>query len=268
MKEFKDMKEMFTRVVKLQDDIKNSLANYIEKENIGVKNYAEKLSDKYNEIADYIFDELSQEESGGIMYLSDNMENLDGDAQIITAFVKAYITEQIIIETVSLEELEERHYDKEPSEKHWRDTRWKIKTETTTLNPIDMIPKLFKFKGMPEGMERYTLGHIKHNPEINENYDFRIIRESTHDGTILFSIELMTDVLEPVVFRSAYCKKHYSPEEFAKKVKETNYEIGDLTVEINFGAKEINGVSMTGQTETIYLPVKCEYILESEEAVN
>lgn len=105
MKSFADQKAMYLKVVDLQDEIKNNLQTYIEKENIGVSNFKEKLFQRLNEVAAYIFDELN-EQSVSMKYLTDNMENLEGDAQIISAFIRAYITDQIIIETVSFEELE------------------------------------------------------------------------------------------------------------------------------------------------------------------
>lgn len=105
MKSFTDQKEMYLKVVNLQDEIRDRLQTYIEKENIVVSNFKEKLFRRFNEVAEQIFDELNQQ-SENMKYLTDNMENLDGDAQIISAFIRAYITDQIIIETVSFEEVE------------------------------------------------------------------------------------------------------------------------------------------------------------------
>lgn len=107
MKKPEDAKEMYAKVVGLQNEIKDTLQSYIEKENIDISNYVEELDVQFNEVAEYIFNRLNNGKSENMNYLIDHMENLDGDAQIISAFVRAYITDQIIVEIVSFEEFEE-----------------------------------------------------------------------------------------------------------------------------------------------------------------
>lgn len=105
MKKFENPKEMYLKIVNMQDEVKNCLQKYIEKENIGPKNFEKKLYQPFNEVAEYIFGELNSEKSENMNYLTDNMENLEGDAQIVSAFIKAYITDKILDEVVSFEEL-------------------------------------------------------------------------------------------------------------------------------------------------------------------
>jgi hypothetical protein len=99
MKNFKDGKGMYLKIIDLQDEIKYHLQNYIEKEAIDIHNYEEKLYKPFNKVSEWIFNELV-EGSENMKCLTDNMENLDGDAQIITAFIQAL--------------------------KKWRDSQWKI----------------------------------------------------------------------------------------------------------------------------------------------
>lgn len=107
MKNFEDAKGLYMKIVNLQDEVKNILQNYIEKENIGIPDYTEKLYNQFNEVTESIFAELNNGESESMNYLTEHMENLEGDAQIISAFVRAYVTDQILVEIVLFEELEE-----------------------------------------------------------------------------------------------------------------------------------------------------------------
>ena len=131
----------------------------------------------------------------------------------------------------------------------------------TILNPVKLIPKLFSFEGLPEDTS-FKLGHIKYDSNVNEEYDYRLIRSSTHDGTMLFTMQLLGEVLEPIVLQKTYCAKHFSPEEAEEKIKGIKYTIGDIFIENDFGVKDINGVKIHGQTETATLHVKCDYILK------
>lgn len=105
MKDFGDSKEVFTRVVGLQEEVRSVLDDYIDKKKIDISNYEEMLFKQYNEVAVHIFDELNSK-SENMLYLLDHTENLVGDMQLISAFLRAYITDQMLAEIVNFEELE------------------------------------------------------------------------------------------------------------------------------------------------------------------
>ena len=167
MKNFKNPKEMYLKVVSLQDEVKDSLQNYIEKENVSIKNFEEKLYKDYEKVAEHIFDELNDGKSENMSYLTDNMENLDGDAQIISVFIKAYITDRLMSEIVSFEELETS--DKQIHETKEKNSRYLIVIENKEnqkrflFNPFNgdvVVPFGYRkiTQGVPLNEDKY--GHL------------------------------------------------------------------------------------------------------------
>lgn len=105
MKKFENTKELFLNIVGLQEEARDILQDYVERENVCTDNYIEKLSKNHNELADYIYEKLDGE-SANLNFLSNNIEEeSNGDVQLVAAFIRAYVTEQIIDTVISFEEI-------------------------------------------------------------------------------------------------------------------------------------------------------------------
>lgn len=132
------------------------------------------------------------------------------------------------------------------------------------LNPITQIDNLFKVDGY-EG--KLIFSHIKYDEKLNNDYDYQIIRQSSHDGTFLFTSQVVGDALNPLVRMESYCAKDLTEEEI-KQVQSIEYTVGDVKLETEYrrvitGAGEIPGV-----TDTVSIPVRCKYTFRKEANAN
>lgn len=123
------------------------------------------------------------------------------------------------------------------------------------LNPIKEISSILASNGYGENL---VVGHIKYDQNVNEDYQYQIIRESTHDGTLLFTQSLIFDGLVNLMNKQSYCKKTLNDDELSK-VKDLNYTIGDIKLESEYGVKTKFG---SGIRQIVSIPVKVEYIFE------
>lgn len=105
MKKFDNTKELYLNIIALQEEARDILQDYIVSENVGTDNYIAKLSKNHNELADYIYDKLDGE-SANLNYLINNIEDeSNGDIQLVAAFIRAYVTEQILDAVISFEDI-------------------------------------------------------------------------------------------------------------------------------------------------------------------
>jgi hypothetical protein len=112
-------------------------------------------------------------------------------------------------------------------------------------NPMDILKKYFKNE--PE--------HIKYNPDLKGDYE--IIRQCQHDGTAIFTIELMGEVLKNLVNKESFYKP--VPPDF-EKIKDIKYEVGPLRIATVFGNVELPAGCYPGEKQRARIAVKCEYI--------
>lgn len=109
------------------------------------------------------------------------------------------------------------------------------------FNPIEIMDKM-----------KLPFSHIHFNPKVE--WQYRIIRTSSHDGTKTFSDEIFTRALEPLAFMSSY----YIPLKYLwETAKSINYEIGYLRRVIIFKKVNLTIGLIAGQRESIVIPVKC-----------
>ncbi|MDC6267281.1 hypothetical protein [Lysinibacillus fusiformis] len=113
----------------------------------------------------------------------------------------------------------------------------------TKLNTIEEISKIIEKNGYGKGL---VLQHVKYDEKINESYDYQIIRQSIHDGTMLFSEMVIQESLLPLMKKES-CHIDY----VNKDVKDISYLIGDITLETEFENNK--------QVDTVKIPVKCNY---------
>lgn len=125
----------------------------------------------------------------------------------------------------------------------------------TVLNPEEMINELFKFDGVEV---KYRFGHIHYDKSLNEDFDYQIIRELSHDGTEVFTRLVIGEALKPLVDRTTYCKKDVS-EDRLSSIKEIDYTIGDIRIEKTYGSIELSTGKIHGVTDKVSIPVRCRY---------
>lgn len=103
--------------------------------------------------------------------------------------------------------------------------------------------------------------HITFDPALKPEY--RIIRGTTHDGTLLFTEEVIGKALAPLANRSSFYK-HTEPD--WEMVKEVRYTVGLARLATVFGQVMLPcSATQTypGQRERITVPVRCEYVLRA-----
>ncbi len=116
------------------------------------------------------------------------------------------------------------------------------KTETIVVKPEDIfdLPK-----------------YVTYNPALSKENtaQYEIIRSATHDGTLAFTKQVLLQVMSPILNRKSFFKSE-EPQDMSK----VNYEIGDITLTIEFHIED--GVDLPcghypGQVDTAKMPVRC-----------
>ena len=100
--------------------------------------------------------------------------------------------------------------------------------------------------------------HICYDRNINKKFQYKMIRQIIHDGTLAFTIDAIIEMF----YELAECKTLYKPlmdKVDLTKVVNVNYTIGDLKIkhEMVTTSKGFPGVR-----EVFELPIYCELALE------
>ena len=119
--------------------------------------------------------------------------------------------------------------------------------QTSTIQPDEAL-KMFGLE-MPE--------HITFNPLLTKETgaQYEIIRQSVHDGTLIFEKELIGRVMENLVNKSSFCKN-----DDMEGFKDIKYEVGLMTIETVFGIVDLPAGRYPGETQTASIPVRCELL--------
>jgi hypothetical protein len=112
------------------------------------------------------------------------------------------------------------------------------------INPIEMM----KGFGWPAD-------HITVDDSIKP--DYQIIRNVAHDGTVVFEVELLQNVLINLAQKSSYYKK--TPPDFGK-IKDVKYTVTNLRLATVFGNVDLPAGNYPGEKQRARIGVKCEYI--------
>jgi len=136
-------------------------------------------------------------------------------------------------------------------------------TKVVYLNPVEMINNyfqsgIFSFGVNPSELPKnIRLDHINFDKDVIPEY--HIIRESTHDGTMIFTSQLIAEALEPLIKMQSYYKLT-APDDLLL-IKEINYTIGEIELKSNYEMKDLKCGRHPGVTNVVSIPVRCEYIL-------
>ena len=115
------------------------------------------------------------------------------------------------------------------------------------LNPIETIKMLW-------GLSDEQISHIKYDPKMSKG-QYNINRQTSHDGTLFFTVETMGRVLDRIVNMQSYFT--LNPPNDTVELK---YVIGPIKVMTVFGKVDVNGRNISGQRELMSMPVICEHV--------
>jgi hypothetical protein len=132
--------------------------------------------------------------------------------------------------------------------------------KVTYLNPEEQIPCLFKFEGVE--LKDFRLGHIKYDERLDNDYDYQIIRSSSHDSTLIYTMENISRALEPLVNKTTYCKKDLTEDQL-QDILDIEYMVGNIKIESEYGTVEVPAGRISGVIETVSIPVRCKYTFKS-----
>jgi len=103
--------------------------------------------------------------------------------------------------------------------------------------------------------------HITFDPSLRPlDAEYRIIRGCTHDGTVMFTEELIAKTLVRLVTRETYFRDT-EPADWSK-VRDIRYTVGLARRAVVLGKVNLPCGRFPGQRERIAVPVRCEYVTE------
>ena len=102
-----------------------------------------------------------------------------------------------------------------------------------------------------------TPKHITTNPKLSRvnEAQFDIVRQSSHDGTLIFTKELLGRGIENLVNKTAYYKG-----DDMNGVVDIEYEIGLISLATVFGIVDLPVGKYQGEKQRVRIPVKCKLI--------
>lgn len=125
------------------------------------------------------------------------------------------------------------------------------------LNPIEVM----KGFGWPTS-------HIKFDKNLKRwdgSASYDIVRGSCHDGTLIFTQELLQRALIDIANQRACCLKDDIDSENLGGI---NYILGDMYLATVFGMVDLPAGRYPGERQRVRMPVKCEYVYRKEGGVN
>lgn len=109
---------------------------------------------------------------------------------------------------------------------------------------MQVVGDILSSNGYGEGL---AVEHIKYNADVNNNFDYQVIRESTHDGTLFFTQSLVQKAVLALINKTSYYKPALEDVDISD-VKDVSYEVGDLDLKISHEGHK--------QTDIVTIPVK------------
>lgn len=121
-----------------------------------------------------------------------------------------------------------------------------------SLNPLEIIKRI-------TGVESEMIPHVVYDPQLRKgDCQYCIIRQCSHDGTDLFTRDLILQTLNPVVMKTSFYKSN--PPDPKKELIDVKYTVGPLWLATVYGKVNLPAGAYPGQKERTRMPVKVEYI--------
>ena len=122
--------------------------------------------------------------------------------------------------------------------------------QKTKFNPLVLINRL-----------GWKCDHISFNPALKHSeHDFFRIRGSSHDGTFIFTYEILEMLLSDLANMQSFSLKN--PPADDKKLIGIKYELGWIKLATVFGTVDLPCGRVPGQRERARVSVKCEYVYD------
>lgn len=123
-----------------------------------------------------------------------------------------------------------------------------IKFKKEKLNPVDVLRDQFGI----------TCDHITYDPDMKKSgCQFQVIRQCSHDGTMLFTSELLADTLRGIANMQTYSKS-IAPE-FGRLVA-IKYIVGPIWLSTVYGVVDFPAGTYPGERQRTRMCVVCEYV--------
>ncbi|WP_047474384.1 hypothetical protein [Bacillus siamensis] len=127
---------------------------------------------------------------------------------------------------------------------------------TEYLNPNEQIAFFFKRSGYLDDYHRdlknLKLGHVSYDESVNEEFDYKLTANSTHDGTLLFEIQTIEEALIKLINRKTYCPNTFPVDKKIEELKDISYIVGDIEL--------VNDFYRAKQKTAVSIPVVCNYV--------
>ncbi|RDY88703.1 hypothetical protein [Bacillus amyloliquefaciens] len=127
---------------------------------------------------------------------------------------------------------------------------------TEYLNPNEQIAFFFKRSGYLNDyhgeLKNLKLEHVSYDKNANEEFDYKVTANCTHDGTLLFAIQTIEEALIKLINRKTYCPNTFPVNKKIEELKDISYVIGDIKLENDFYRSK--------QKTTVTIPVVCSYV--------
>ena len=120
------------------------------------------------------------------------------------------------------------------------------------INPIDYLKKL----GWPTE-------HVTYDPKMRKG-DYSIIRQTTHDGTLLFTLELLERTLHPLASRTS-CHKSQESEARPENMR---YVVGPLRIATVYGTVKLpcsDTMRYPGERQRTRIPVRASVTVSASD---
>lgn len=109
-----------------------------------------------------------------------------------------------------------------------------------------------------DGEIKKVISHIKYDPSAE--FDYCTTKQIQHDGTLIFEVELLVELLNRV-FQAQTYNKETAPEGFTLRrwEYETDYVIGDVVIHHEYGDQNVPDKPWIQSRTIAALPVSIKY---------
>ena len=105
-----------------------------------------------------------------------------------------------------------------------------------------------------------VLQHIAYDQSVNEEFQYKIIRTITHDGTLIFTYDLLLKIFEEILNKKTQYKPSLENINL-DDIEDIHYTIGDVYYESIYDVKA-KGKNFPMMETTLTIPIKSTLIMK------